>query len=117
MNGEGVSMVPAAGGTSTSISKADPDKSEAFHILPHVPPSGKAMLYTVGAAKNDWEHTSVVVQSLETGERRTLLQGGAHARYVSSGHLLYMKTGILMAVPFDAERLVLRGTPVGRYEG
>src|SRR5262249_54939671 len=48
----------------------------------------------------------------QTGERRTLLQGGADARYVSSGHLLYMKAGTLMSVPFDAERLELTGSPV-----
>src|SRR5262249_5801466 len=69
------------------------------------------MLYTVTASDN-WEQTSIVAQSLQTGERRALLQGGADARYVSSGHLLYMKAGTLMSVPFDAERLELTGSPV-----
>jgi eukaryotic-like serine/threonine-protein kinase len=115
-NAQGVWMVSAAGGSPTLITKTDPDKSEAGQILPHVLPGGKAMLYTVVASDTDWEHTSVVVQSLETSERRTLIQGGADARYVSSGHLLYMKTGTLTAVPFDAERLVLRGTPVAMLD-
>jgi Tol biopolymer transport system component len=44
--------------------------------------------------------------------RRTLFKGGADARYVSTGHMLYMKTGTLLAVPFDAETLELRGQPV-----
>jgi serine/threonine-protein kinase len=74
-------------------------------------------MYTVMASPNDWEDSSVVVQSLETGERRTLFRGGADARYVSTGHLLYMKTGTLMAVPFDAERLELRGRHAAILDG
>ena len=100
-----------------AISKADPGKSEARHILPYVLPNGKAMLYTIIASPNDWENSSVVLQSLETAERRTLLRGGADARYVSTGHLLYMKTGTLMAVPFDAERLELRGHHAAVLDG
>src|SRR5262249_51054202 len=65
MNGEGISMVPATGGTPTSLTKADPRKSEALHILPHVLPGGKTILYTVVASFGDWEHTSVIAQSLK----------------------------------------------------
>src|SRR5262249_49338613 len=109
--GEGIARVSAGGGAPRSVTKVDSSKSEVGHILPHVLPDGKAMLYTVTASDN-WEQTSIVAQSLQTGERRTLLQGGADARYVSSGHLLYMKAGTLMSVPFDAERLELTGSPV-----
>jgi eukaryotic-like serine/threonine-protein kinase len=62
MDSEGISMVPAAGGTPTSLTKVDRSKSESRHLLPHVLPGGKAMLYTVMPQGDDWEHTSVVVQ-------------------------------------------------------
>src|SRR5262249_57218323 len=35
----------------------------------------------------------------------TIVQGGADARYVASGHLVYLKRGVLMAAPFDLRRL------------
>jgi serine/threonine-protein kinase len=95
------------------VTHLDRSRSELRHILPFVLPDGKAMLYTVQSTSAfNWEQTSIVAQLLTTGERRTLLQGGADARYVSGGHLVYLKTGTLMSVPFDAQKLELRGSPV-----
>jgi len=54
----------------------------------------------------------IVVQSLNTRERRILVQGAATARYVSPGYLVYLQNGSLMAAPFDSGRLELTGTPV-----
>jgi len=110
--GEGISKVDAGGGTPTEITKGDPSRSEGRHILPHLLPGGKALLYTVVPSLSDWEQANIVSQSLETGERRTLIRGGADARYVSTGHLLYMKSGTLMAVRFDPKRQELLGPPV-----
>jgi Tol biopolymer transport system component len=110
--GQEIAVVSAAGGTPTSIAKTAADQFPASYLTPHVLPNGKAILYIVQEDPGDWDQTSVVAQSLDTGERRILLKGGADARYISTGHLLYMKTGTLLAVPFDAERLERRGTPV-----
>jgi hypothetical protein len=41
-----------------------------------------------------------------------LVRGGSHARYVSSGHLVYTVGRALYAVPFDRARLQTRGTAV-----
>ena len=54
----------------------------------------------------------IVVQSLNTRERRILVQGAATARYASPGYLVYLQNGSLMAAPFDSGRLELTGTPV-----
>ena len=45
-----------------------------------------------------------------------LLQDAADARYVPTGHLVFMRRGVLMAVPFDAERLETRGAEVPLLE-
>src|SRR5207249_2313708 len=42
----------------------------------------------------------------------TLIRGGSHAHYVSSGHLVYAAAGTLRAVAFDLSRLAVIGTPV-----
>ena len=52
------------------------------------------------------------MQSLATGERKILIKGGADARYVPTGHLVYMRVGTLMAVPFNLETLEVTGSPV-----
>jgi serine/threonine-protein kinase len=44
----------------------------------------------------------------DTGERRTLLRGGIHPRYVD-GHLLYADGGRIVAAPFDLSRLEVTG--------
>jgi serine/threonine-protein kinase len=60
-----------------------------------------------------WDDTLIVAQSLATGDRKVLIEGGADARFVSTGHLVYLRTGTLMAVPFDPQRLETTGAPVG----
>jgi eukaryotic-like serine/threonine-protein kinase len=47
-----------------------------------------------------------------TDERKTLVDGAADARYVATGHLLYMRRGTLMVQRFDPHRLELSGTPI-----
>lgn len=75
---------------------------------PDVLPGGKAVVFTmqrVGANAPD-----IVWQSIATGERRVLVEGGAHPAYMSSGHLAYMTGGTLMVVPFDAGAGRVAGT-------
>jgi dipeptidyl aminopeptidase/acylaminoacyl peptidase len=63
------------------------------------------------------ETANVVLQSLDNAEQRVLIPGGADARYVSTGHLVYMMTGTLMAVPFDVQSPQVTGAPVALIEG
>ena len=58
-----------------------------------------------------------MVQSLRTGQRTVVLQGGSDARYVSTGHLVYALGGGLFAVAFDANRRAVQGGPVSVIEG
>jgi eukaryotic-like serine/threonine-protein kinase len=55
--------------------------------------------------------------SLDGRERRTVLEGGYAAKYVPTGHLVYVRRGALMAVPFDAATLRPTGTPLRVMEG
>jgi hypothetical protein len=59
----------------------------------------------------------IEVLSLDSRERRTVLEGGYAAKYVPTGHLVYFRRGALMAVPFDAATLRLTGTPFKVREG
>ena len=50
------------------------------------------------------------------GSYKVLIQGGSHAHYVQTGHLVYGAGGTVRAVPFDLDRLAVTGAPVGVLE-
>ncbi len=58
-----------------------------------------------------------LLQNLETGERSLVIEDGADAHYVPSGHLVYARDDRLMAVPFDLGRLKATGHAVPVLEG
>ncbi len=122
-------QVSDAGGASQPLTRLA--KGEFSHRWPEVLPGGKALLFVAGGGAANWTNAKVAVQSVETGERRDLIQGGTHSRYAPSGptsrigrdsgrqagHLVYAQGGILMAVPFDLERLEVTGAAVPVVEG
>jgi eukaryotic-like serine/threonine-protein kinase len=108
----GIFKVASSGGMPEAVTKTDGGDR---HRLPHVLPGGKALLFTSTTA--GWDTANIMLRSLETGEQRVLVQGGSDARYVNSGHLLYMKLGTLMAVPFDIASQQITGPPVALIEG
>jgi len=59
-----------------------------------------------------WGDEEVVAQTLATGARKVVLKDAADARYLPTGHLVFMRRGVLFAVPFDTENLAARGAPV-----
>jgi serine/threonine-protein kinase len=72
----------------------------------------QAVVFTVTYdAMPKWDEAEIVVQSLVNGERKTLGRG-ADARYVPTGHLVYVRAGRLVAVPFDLARLQVTGGAV-----
>ena len=90
-------------------------------LAPQILPGGDTLLFTMAkvgqGTSTRWDEARVVVQSLRTGERKTMLQGGSDARFVSTGHLIYAVGGIVFAVPFDPRGLELRGDAVSVVEG
>jgi eukaryotic-like serine/threonine-protein kinase len=89
------------------------DEGEALHILPRLLDDGETLLFSTRAEDTrDWKSSTIVAQSLSTGERSTLVTGGSDARYAPSGHLVFLRQGELVAAPFDPDRLELTGPPV-----
>ena len=110
--------VPAAGGSPAVLLKVDEQRGERFFRHPSFLPSGKAVLFTIGMADNySYDDAEIGVLSLETGQKKILIQGGTSPRYSSSGHLLYAREGKLMAVSFDANKLEVTGQPFPVADG
>jgi serine/threonine-protein kinase len=105
----GLSRIPSAGGPPTPVT--DLQNGELTHRWPQILPRGKAVLFTAHTATNGFDRANIEVMSLADHSRKTLVRGGTYGRYLPSGHLVYMNRGTLFAVPFDADRLEVRGTP------
>ena len=86
---------------------------------PQVLPDGEWVLFTIATAatRDGWDKAQIVVQSLKTSERKTLVSGGSDGRYVPTGHLVYALGGVLFAVPFDLRHLNVTSGPVPIVEG
>jgi eukaryotic-like serine/threonine-protein kinase len=86
---------------------------------PQVLPGSDWVLFTVATAATaeGWDKAQIVVQSMKTAERKTLVSGGSDARYVPTGHLVYALGGVMFAVPFDLRKVAVTGGPVPVIEG
>jgi eukaryotic-like serine/threonine-protein kinase len=107
----GLRRVSSAGGTPKSITEVDSTKGETGHRWPVFLPGGKAFLFVIerGSSPDD---PQIAAQRLDTGQRRLLVQGGTFPQYVPAGYLVYVHRGTLLAVPFDVDRLQVKGTAV-----
>ena len=87
-------------------SARSPPRAGELLFGPQILPGGEAVLFTVGNSPtaDGWNRALIVVQSLRTGERKILVEGGADGRYVPTGHIVYAVGGTLFAVPFDVRR-------------
>src|SRR5262249_22783691 len=65
-----------------------------------------------------WDKAKIVVQSLKSGSKpKVVLEGGADAQYVPTGHLVYAHGSTLFAVPFEVKTLQVKGSAVPVVEG
>jgi serine/threonine-protein kinase len=116
----GLFRISAAGRDPVALTTPDPNKSETAHSWPQILPGGQAVLFTVWTG-GIWDDARIVVEQIEERERRVLIEGGTHAQYVPTGHLVYSRANTLMAVPFDLARLEITGSPlpvvVGVWQG
>jgi Tol biopolymer transport system component/DNA-binding winged helix-turn-helix (wHTH) protein len=108
-------QVSNAGGTSLPLTRFE--EREHSHRWPEVLPGGDAVLFASLYPGGNWNNAQISVQSVRTGERRDLVQGGTNPRYAPSGHLVYALGGNLMAAPFDAGKLAVTGASVPVVEG
>jgi serine/threonine protein kinase len=110
----GLQIVNASGGTSRTLTELDPAKKERSHRWPYVLPNSKAVLFTVGslASPDNYDDATIEAVDLRSRERKMLLQGSTAVRYLSSGYLLFFRSGVLYSVGFDPDRLAVQGTPI-----
>jgi len=108
-NVSGIWKTPASGAPATELTRLDRDSGEISHRWPHVLPDGETLLYSIWTGPGPDER-QIVRQSLAAGgERHVLIQGGASARFLAPGHLLYGRLDALFAVPWEPSEVDLEG--------
>ena len=112
----GIWRVSADGGKPERVISSDKGESMGS---PRLLPDGDSVLFSLTTATGPtrWDQAQIVVQSLRTGARTVVMQGGSDARYVPSGHLVYAVGNGLFAVAFDLDRLTVSSRPVPVVQG
>jgi serine/threonine-protein kinase len=113
---EGIMRVSPNGGAPEPLVGVKPDEQAQG---PQMLPDGRTVLFTLatGTAADRWDKARIVAQTMKSGQRKILIEGGSAARYLPTGHLVYAHQGVLFAVAFDPGRLETAGRPVPVVEG
>ena len=111
----GLQCTSAEGGKPVTLAKFDSSKELPLR-LPYLLPEGRALVFTTMPYSGSVE-AQVELLSLETGKREVIIQDGADARYVPTGHLVFVRRGTLMAAPFDLDQLKITGSAVSVISG
>ena len=108
--GGGLFRVPGGGGEPVALTTPDSGQAES-HRRPSIIPDRQAVLFAVWSG--GLADSQLAVLALETGDVTHLGLAGTAPRYVETGHLIYAAAdGSVRAVPFDASRLEVNGSPV-----
>jgi eukaryotic-like serine/threonine-protein kinase len=100
----------------------DTARGEFDHTWPDALPNGKGVIFTVAfrgknAVKRGTTY-AIAVADIPSGKHRVIVNDAKYARYVASGHLLYITTNkALMVVPFDQNSMKVTGEPTLMIEG
>ena len=109
--------IPATGGEPEPLTTLDEKTSEATHRWPQVLPGGKAVLFTSQTGESNFDGATIEVLDLTTRQRKVVLKGGAYARYVPTGHIVYYNQNTLFALPFDLATMEPSGSVTPLVEG
>jgi Tol biopolymer transport system component len=103
----GLLRVDAGGGTPEVLIRLE--KNQPAHLFPEILPGSRAVLFT--SQGGTLQNPQIVVLDLTTGAQKVLIPEGSTPHYVA-GYIVYAFAGTLRAVPFDINRLEIRGNPV-----
>jgi eukaryotic-like serine/threonine-protein kinase len=107
----GLSSVSVDGGTPEVLTRPDQTKEEGSHRLPHCLPDGKTVLFTILKHQYAVDPRTALLD-LSTLRWQVLLENSADAQYAKSGHIVFLRSGTMMAVPFELSTLKMLGQPV-----
>jgi dipeptidyl aminopeptidase/acylaminoacyl peptidase len=107
---KGIMRISPNGGKPETLATA---MNGEITIDPEVLPGAQAVMFTVApAGSTQWDKAQIVVQSLNSNKRKTIIQTGIDAHYLPTGDIVYSANRALFSTPFDLRRLEAAGGPV-----
>jgi len=104
---DGIWKVPAKGGTPSKLTSLAPD--EEAHRWPAFLPDGDHFVFLVDA--NQTEGHWLALSSISDGKVTRLAHAISNFAVSPDGHIFYVRSGTLVAQPFDTRSLRLSGEP------
>jgi serine/threonine protein kinase len=106
-SGTALFRIPASGGQRVAVTKLD--KGIGGHRFPQFLPGGRQFLfYALGTP----ETAGIYLGSLDSSETKRLTAADSTGEYLTSGWLLFIRSGTLVARKLDLARKELTGDPV-----
>ncbi len=110
--GGGLNRVSASGGTPTQISNPDRSRGEDTHRWPMFLPDGSHFIYLATNFTGRKGVNAIFVGSLDSKEKRFVVEASANAAYAAPGYLLFYRDKTVLAQRFDLDRFALIGEPI-----
>ena len=112
-DGSGIYSIPAGSGNPQAVTQVDSKNAEVQHGFPYVLPGGKALLFVIRRGQEpSFDDAEVWAVTLANGKQKLLLKAATDPHYVASGHLVFLRSGVLFAVAFDPDKLEVKGEAV-----
>jgi serine/threonine-protein kinase len=105
----GLMSVSDTGGVPSVLTEPD----AGAHVRPHFLPDGKVLLFVI---RRSPERDRIAAFSFETRKWNVLLEG-SFPHYVTSGHIVFLRDGVIWAATFDAQKLQVTGDAVRVLQG
>jgi serine/threonine protein kinase len=103
-----LTRVSENGGQPAEETKLDKSRNEIQHDYPHFLPDGRHYLFLARAGESPQDR-SVYVGTLGSDERHPLPGLVTDTRYSTTGHVVFLRDGMLMAQAFDDKQFQLSG--------
>ena len=111
----GIMRVSANGGTPELVVRAV--EGEVMYGPQLLQNNSVLFSVTKGLGPGRWDEAQIVVQSLASGQRTVLVQQGSDARYLSTGHLVYVLRDGLFGIRFNVKRHSVMGGAMPLVQG
>ena len=107
-----IRRVAATGGQPqpATVHGADRQSVEEIHAFPHFLPDGKRFLYYVRSPNP--ETNGIYVKSLDSDDARRVMSASSNVAFAKPGYILYARDGVLVAQPFNPDRVETTGEPL-----
>ena len=113
-DGKSLLRVSDTGGVPQSLTTPDQKKGELAHRSPFLLPGAKAVLFSIIGPGSSHQ---VAVLDLKKGGYHVIVSNGTSPQYNAAGYLTYVRSGTLLATPFDAQRLKPKGPETTVIQG